>query len=162
MQPGARSLRSCKIGEIVAFPQLAPPSKNDIDKLTDVGWRVNALRIAISRETCSMQELAGVSGTMKSDIAALDLTTGSPIFGEPVLRQNHLLTALPLVVGASPEVPRRRRKSAPDRGRALLAINALWPNGVPDKIILHTSNSAKKSARGSRKGACRTLRTTRF
>ena len=93
---------------------------------------------------CIFQDLAGASGTMKSDIAALDLTTGSPIFGEPVLRQNYLLTALPLVVGGSPEVPRRRRKSAPDRERALLAINALWPNGVPDKIILHNSTLCKE------------------
>jgi hypothetical protein len=30
--------------------------------------------------------------------------------------------------------PRRRRKSAPVR--ALLAINALWPDGVPSEIIL--------------------------
>src|ERR1700730_11846223 len=90
------------------------------------------------------RDLAGAGGTMKSDIAALDLTTGSPIFGEPVLRQNYLLPALPLVVGGSPEVPRRRRKSAPDRERALLAINALWPNGVPDKIILHNSTLCKE------------------
>jgi hypothetical protein len=32
--------------------------------------------------------------------------------------------------------PRRRRKSAPVRERALLAINALWPDGVPSEIIL--------------------------
>jgi hypothetical protein len=74
---------------------------------------------------------------MKSSTAltATHLTVSSPLFGEPVLRQNHLLTAIPLDIGASIEAP-RRRKSAPERGRALLAINALWPEGVPSIIIL--------------------------
>jgi hypothetical protein len=66
------------------------------------------------------------------------LTVSPPRFGEPVLRQNHLLTALPLVIGASIVTPRRRRKSAPVRERALLAINALWPDGVPSEIIFCT------------------------
>jgi hypothetical protein len=76
--------------------------------------------------------------TWRSSIAltATHLTVSPPRLGEPVLRQNHLLTALPLVIGASIETPRRRRKSAPVRERALLAINALWPDGVPSEIIL--------------------------
>jgi hypothetical protein len=77
-------------------------------------------------------------GRMKSSTAltATHLTVSSPRFGEPVLGQNHLLTALPLVTQSSVEAPRRRRKSAPECGRALLAINALWPGGVPSEIVL--------------------------
>jgi hypothetical protein len=85
---------------------------------------------------------------MKSNTAltATHLTVSSPRFGEPVLRQNHLLTAIPLDIGTSIEAPRRRRKSAPERDRALLAIDALWPDCVPSLIILRNCTLCKEVA----------------
>jgi hypothetical protein len=85
---------------------------------------------------------------MKSNtvLTATHLTVSSPRFGEPVLRQNHLLTAIPLDIGTSIEAPRRRRKSAPERDRALLAIDALWPDGEPSLIILRNCTLCKEVA----------------
>jgi hypothetical protein len=79
----------------------------------------------------------------KTALTAIDLTVSPPLFGEPVLRQNHLLTALPLVISSPVDAP-RRRKSAPERERALLAINALWPHGVPSKIIVPNCTLCKE------------------
>ena len=58
--------------------------------------------------------------------------------------------------------PRRRRKSAPERDRALLAIDALWPDGVPSLIILRNCTLCKEVAAWLKKRRLLEVKDTRF
>ena len=56
--------------------------------------------------------------------------------------RHHVLTAMPITTAAplfgtvSSGIKPRRRRGGPDRERALIAIDALWPGGIPDKSLL--------------------------